>query len=257
MATNESLKPSDKLEDIKFSTLRAVALYGAWEKIDITDKVHEELAKLGPEGKSVLHKAAQFNKLYLVPKELLTQKSLMIESRDKQTVLHIAASYNNQLQHIPKEILTKENLKAKDIENNTVLHMAAYGLGLSLIDPKEIDRDTLLEKNVYNRSPLDLLFQASANHLGNKSDPLKNNYSKLIKKMLNLLPVDKLKKVYRKQKDKNGKNIEAKRVISKYIAQAIIAKSIPELETSGKTSPNALGALGALDAFDAIDILEV
>jgi hypothetical protein len=238
MAIDNSLKTSDRLEDIRFSTLQSVAIYGFWEKVEITEKVHEELSKLGPEGKSVLHKAAQFNKLSLVPKELFTQESLMIKSKANQTVLHIAASHNDQLRHIPKEFLTKENLKSKDIESNTVLHMAAYGLGLSLIDQKEIDTDTLLEENIYNRSPLDLLFHASSEHLtrSEKIDPLKDKYSKLIKEILDLLPADKLKEVYRNQKVRNWKNLEAKKVITKYIAQAIIAKAIPDLKNSNRST---------------------
>jgi len=106
--------------------------------------------KLGREGYTPLHKAAETGKLNKVPKSILTQENLTKFDKDSlRTPLHYAAE-RGHLDQVPRELLTSENILLPNSHGETVLHFAACGHLDQL--PKELLTPDIFSVQAHNGS---------------------------------------------------------------------------------------------------------
>jgi len=74
----------------------------------------------GVKGRTVIHYAAEYGYLGLIPREILAG-AMSLRDVDGLTVLHLAADW--KFRGVPAELLTPFNLSAKDNKGITPLHM--------------------------------------------------------------------------------------------------------------------------------------
>jgi hypothetical protein len=119
--------------------LKAAAISGSWEEIDLSAITKEMLSKdTNSSNKTIFHYAAESRKLEKVPKCLWFNDLFLKRDKWDDTVLHIAAYSKKGFHLIPKELLTKENLLDKrNIYNYTVLGILAKNQPLTIL-PKEL-----------------------------------------------------------------------------------------------------------------------
>lgn len=116
----------------------------------------ELLSTRGAKGETVYHELADSKLLNLLPKELITRKSLLLDSKIHGTVLHKVCM--NEPHLIPKDI-TIDDLLVKDDVNFTPLHCWACSNYWTDIPERFLTKDSIGVRDMDGCSPFDYILE--------------------------------------------------------------------------------------------------
>jgi hypothetical protein len=116
----------------------------------------ELLSTRGDNEESVYHELADSKILYLLPKELITRKALLLNSKIHGTVLHKVAM--NEAHLIPEDI-TLDDILTKDNVNFTPLHCWVCSNHWADIPERFLTKESIGVRNMDGCSPFDYILE--------------------------------------------------------------------------------------------------
>lgn len=152
MKTNDKVNFASDRDIIAIKYLVKRQNTKALRKINFTQELIE---RKDMSGDCLLHILAEEGYIHLVPKELITHKSLELLDKDQNSVLHIIA-LKSQLNQVSSNLLTNEKLLKKNSEGNTALHFGAMGGDLTQFPKDFLNLENLLISNKAKQTSLHL-----------------------------------------------------------------------------------------------------